>query len=84
MPSLREQLKVVERELRQHRDATLDGAPWTSDRCEAIYTIANRLLAALKVYEQESRFDGRIGDLARVYVANALKNGTDAAPDGRS
>ncbi len=75
MTSLSHELAHIRRELDDHRRGTADGLPWTETRTREIYGIAERLLNAVELYERESRFEGRIGDLLRTFVAQVLRGG---------
>ena len=73
MANLRQQLSRAEAELAAQTPHSSEPAACTSERCVALRGLAGRLLAALKVYEHQSRLDGRLGELSRTFVAQALR-----------
>ncbi len=75
MTSLSHELARIRRQLDDHRRGTADGLPWNEARALELYGIAERLLNAVELYERESRFEGRIGDLMRTFVAQVLRGG---------
>lgn len=70
---LREEIDAARRELSAHRTATEAEGAWTRERADAIYALAERLLAGLEQYERTSHFEGRTGELSRIYVARAIR-----------